>query len=102
VPAISFAIKATAARSVQIVALELGVREAIIAISPAVAQSIVALEHPILVPNGRGEFAFGGVGKIKIAFAGHGTPGQRVRYFRRTRTRLLTADSSFTQSVFRP
>ncbi len=36
-------------RSVQIVALELGVKEAIVAISPAVTQSIVTLEHPILV-----------------------------------------------------
>src|SRR6201997_2244133 len=35
-------------KSVQIVALELGVKEAITAISPSMAPSIVTLEHPIL------------------------------------------------------
>lgn len=58
-------------RSVRIVALELGVEHAIIEIAPAMAPSIVTLEHPILVSEWAKDQPLPRAGKIKIAFVGH-------------------------------
>jgi hypothetical protein len=82
-------------RSVQIVALELGVKEAIIAISPAVAQSIVTLEHPILVSEWAENSHLAGVGQIKIAFAGHARRAKGFDTFAELARGSLRADIEF-------
>jgi hypothetical protein len=58
-------------RSVNIVALELGVKEAISEIAPLIAPSILTLEHPILVSEWAEDSALTRVASIKIGFAGH-------------------------------
>jgi hypothetical protein len=58
-------------RSVSIVALELGVKEAISEIAPSIAPSILTLEHPILVSEWAEDPPLTRVGRIKIGFAGH-------------------------------
>jgi hypothetical protein len=58
-------------KSVQIVALELGVKEAITAISSSMAPSIVTLEHPILTAEWANNVVMPRAGKIRIGFAGH-------------------------------
>jgi hypothetical protein len=58
-------------RSVSIVALELGIKEAISEIAPSIAPSILTLEHPILVSEWAEDPPLTRVGSIKIGFAGH-------------------------------
>jgi hypothetical protein len=58
-------------RSVRIVALELGVKEAIVDIAPTIPQSLVTLEHPILLSEWAHNSPSAGVGKLKIGFVGH-------------------------------
>jgi hypothetical protein len=58
-------------RSVSIVALELGIKEAISEIAPSIAPSILTLEHPILVSEWAKNPPLTRVGSIKIGFAGH-------------------------------
>ena len=57
--------------SVRIVALELGIKEAVIDASPAISPSIVTLEHPILRSEWAEDPPAAGVGRVKIAFVGH-------------------------------
>ncbi len=57
--------------SVRIVALELGIKEAINDASPTIAPSIVTLEHPILRSEWAEDPPVTGVGRVKIAFVGH-------------------------------
>jgi len=57
--------------SVRIVALELGIKEAVIDASPAISPSIVTLEHPILRSEWAEDPPVAGVGRVKIAFVGH-------------------------------
>jgi len=77
--------------SVRIVALELGIKEAIGDASPSISRSVLTLEHPIL----RSEWAenppfadvgaenppFAGVGKVKIGFVGHARQGKGFDVF---------------------
>jgi hypothetical protein len=58
-------------RSVRIVALELGMKEAIVDIARTIAPSIITLEHPILLSEWAQNSPSAGVGKLKIAFVGH-------------------------------
>ena len=58
-------------RSVHVVALELGVKEAIANILPTIAPSIVTLEHPILLSEWAEDSPFTPGGKVKIGFVGH-------------------------------
>jgi hypothetical protein len=64
--------------SVRIVALELGIKEAIIDAAPALSPSIVTLEHPILQAEWAKDPPVAGVGRVKIAFVGH---ARRVKGF---------------------
>jgi hypothetical protein len=82
-------------QSVGIVALELGVREAIIEISPAMAQSIVTLEHPILVSEWAVNTAAAGSGKIKIAFVGQARQAKGFAAFVELARRCDRADIEF-------
>ena len=58
-------------RSVRIVALELGIKEAIIDLSPTMSRSIVTLEHPILSSEWAESPPSVGVERVKIGFIGH-------------------------------
>lgn len=58
-------------RSVRIVALELGMKEAIAHSLPAVAPSIVTLEHPILTSEWTACSPLVQTGTVKIGFVGH-------------------------------
>jgi len=57
--------------SVRVVALELGIKEAIADASPAISPAIVTLEHPILRSEWAEDSPLAKVGKVKIAFVGH-------------------------------
>jgi len=57
--------------SVRIVALELGMKEAIAHSLPAVAPAIVTLEHPILSSEWAANPPSATTGKVKIGFVGH-------------------------------
>lgn len=57
--------------AVKLVALELGVKEAILEISPSLASSIVILEHPILISEWAKCSPLEPLGKIRIGFVGH-------------------------------
>ena len=57
--------------SVRIVALELGMKEAIAHSLPAVARAIVTLEHPILSSEWGANPPSATTGKVKIGFVGH-------------------------------
>jgi len=57
--------------SVRVVALELGIKEAIADASPTISPSIVTLEHPILRSEWAEDSPLAKVGKVKIAFVGH-------------------------------
>jgi len=82
-------------RSVRIVAGELGVKGGIIEFSPVVAQSIVTLEHPILVSEWAENSHLAGVGKIKIAFAGHARGAKGFDTFAELARSCLRADIEF-------
>jgi len=82
-------------RSVRIVALELGVKEAITDISPTIAPSIVTLEHPILVSEWAENSPLAGVGKIKIGFAGHARRAKGFEVFAELARSCLRADMEF-------
>ncbi len=82
-------------RSVRIVALELGVKEAITDISPTIAPSIVTLEHPILVSEWAENSPLAGVGKIKIGFAGHARRAKGFEVFAELARSCLRADIEF-------
>jgi len=82
-------------RSVRIVALELGVKEAIADISPTMAPSIVTLEHPILVSEWAENSPLAGVGKIKIGFAGHARRAKGFEVFAELARSCLRADIEF-------
>lgn len=58
-------------RSVRIVALELGIKEAIADVGPTISPSIVTLEHPILLSEWAQNSPVAGFGKLKIGFVGH-------------------------------
>jgi hypothetical protein len=58
-------------QSVRIVALELGMKEAIAHSLPAVAPAIVTLEHPILSSEWTANPRSVRTGKVKIGFVGH-------------------------------
>jgi hypothetical protein len=81
--------------AVRIVALELGIKEAIIDVAPTIAPSIVTLEHPIL----RSEWAeyppLTGVGRIKIAFVGHTRQGKGFDVFVQLAGRCARDDIEF-------
>ena len=57
--------------SVLIVALELGMNEAIGELSPALSRSIITLEHPILPSEWAESSSVIEAGKVKIGFVGH-------------------------------
>jgi hypothetical protein len=57
--------------SVRVVALELGIKEAIADASPAISPAIVTLEHPILRSEWAEDAPLAKAGKVKIAFVGH-------------------------------
>jgi hypothetical protein len=65
-------------RSVRIVVLELGVKEAVVEIAPTISPSIVTLEHPILRSEWARNSPAVGDGKLKIGFLGH---ARRVKGF---------------------
>jgi glycosyltransferase involved in cell wall biosynthesis len=68
-------------RSVAIVALELGTKEAIVDIFPTISPSIVTLEHPILRSEWAKNSSLAGVGKLKIGFVGHARRGKGFDVF---------------------
>src|SRR6516165_6038753 len=59
------------AQSVHIVALELGMKEAIAHSLPAIAPAIVTLEHPILPSEWTANPLLVRTGRVKIGFVGH-------------------------------
>jgi len=82
-------------KSVQIVALELGVKEAIAALSPAMAPSIVTLEHPILTAEWANSAPLPSAGKIKIGFAGHARRAKGFDLFVELASRCSRDDIEF-------
>ena len=58
-------------QSVRIVALELGMKEAIAHSLPAIAPALVTLEHPILPSEWMAKPPLAPTGKVKIGFVGH-------------------------------
>ena len=82
-------------RSVRIVALELGVEEAIIEISRSMAPSIVTLEHPILVSEWAKNSPLVGLGKLKIGFAGHARRAKGFEVFAELARACSRADIEF-------
>jgi len=68
-------------KSVRIVALELGMKEAIAHSLPAVAPSIVTLEHPILASEWTASSPLVQTGTVKIGFVGHARRGKGFDLF---------------------
>jgi len=81
--------------SVRIVALELGIKEAIGVASPAIAPSIVTLEHPILRSEWAKDPPLAGVEKVKIAFVGHARQGKGYDVFVQLAGRCSRNDIEF-------
>jgi hypothetical protein len=88
-------LKQPLAKSVQIVALELGVKEAITAISPSMAPSIVTLEHPILTTEWANNVLLPRAGKISIGFAGHARRAKGFDLFVELASRCSRNDIEF-------
>jgi hypothetical protein len=82
-------------KSVQIVALELGVKEAITAISQSMASSIVTLEHPILTAEWANNVLSPKAGKIRIGFAGHARRAKGFDLFVELASRCSRNDIEF-------
>jgi hypothetical protein len=82
-------------KSVQIVALELGVKEAITAISPSMAPSIVTLEHPILTTEWGSNVPLPRAGKTRIGFAGHARRAKGFDLFVELASRCSRKDIEF-------
>ena len=81
--------------SVRIVALELGIKEAIGDASPTISRSVLTLEHPIL----RSEWAENPLwpegGKIKIAFVGHARQAKGFDVFMQLADRCVRDELEF-------
>ena len=82
-------------RSVSIVALELGIEEAISEIAPSIAPSILTLEHPILVSEWAEGPLLPRVGSIKIGFAGHARRDKGFDVFAELARSCLRPDIEF-------
>jgi hypothetical protein len=67
--------------AVRIVALELGMKEAIADTLPAVAPAVLTLEHPILSSEWAAHAPLAHTGKLKIGFVGHARQGKGYDLF---------------------
>ncbi len=81
--------------SVRIVALELGIKEAIIDASPRISPSVETLEHPILRAEWAEDPPLAEVGKVKIAFVGHARQGKGFDVFLQLAGRCSRDDIEF-------
>src|SRR5206468_11552027 len=81
--------------SVRIVALELGIKEAINDASPTISPSIVTLEHPILRSEWAEDPSLAGVGRVKIAFVGHARQAKGFEVFVQLAGRCARTDIEF-------
>jgi len=81
--------------SVRVVALELGIKEAIIDASPTISPSVVTLEHPVLRSEWAEDPPFTGVGKVKIAFVGHAREAKGFEVFVQLAGRCSRDDIEF-------
>jgi len=82
-------------RSVSIVALELGIKEAISEIAPYMAPSILTLEHPVLVSEWARNPHLLRLGTIRIGFAGHARRDKGFDAFAELARRCLRPDIEF-------
>src|SRR5215472_5858200 len=82
-------------RSVSIVALELGIKEAISEIAPYMAPSILTLEHPVLVSEWARSPHLLRLGTIRIGFAGHARRDKGFDAFAELARRCLRPDIEF-------
>jgi hypothetical protein len=80
---------------VHIVALELGMKEAIADSFPAVAPAIVTLEHPILSSEWAANPPSGSTGKVKIGFVGHARRAKGFDLFVELASSCSRADIEF-------
>ena len=81
--------------SVRIVALELGIKEAIGDAAPTISPSIVTLEHPILRSEWAEDPSLAGVGRVKIAFVGHARQAKGFEVFVQLAGRCARNDIEF-------
>jgi hypothetical protein len=81
--------------SVRIVALELGIKEAINEASPAISPSIVTLEHPILRSEWAEDPPLARMRKVKIAFVGHARQAKGFEVFVQLAGRCSRNDIEF-------
>jgi hypothetical protein len=81
--------------AVRIVALELGIKEAISDAAPTISPSIVTLEHPILRSEWAENRPLAGVGKVKIAFVGHAREAKGFEVFVQLADRCSRNDIEF-------
>jgi hypothetical protein len=81
--------------SVRIVALELGIKEAISDAAPAIAPSMVTLEHPILRSEWAEDPPLARAGRVKIAFVGHARQAKGFDVFVQVAGRCSRNDIEF-------
>jgi len=81
--------------AVRIVALELGMKEAIADTLPAVAPMVLTLEHPILSSEWAAHAPLAQTGKLKIGFVGHARQGKGYDLFLELADRCSRADLEF-------
>jgi hypothetical protein len=81
--------------SVRIVALELGIKEAVGDAAPTISPSIVTLEHPILSSEWAEHPPLAGVGKVRIAFVGHAREAKGFEVFVQLAGRCSRNDIEF-------
>ena len=81
--------------SVRIVALELGMKEAIAHSLPAVAPAVVTLEHPILPSEWTSRVPRTPAGKVKIGFVGHARRAKGFDLFVELASRCSRDDIEF-------
>lgn len=82
-------------RSVRIVALELGMKEAIGDVCPTILNSVLTLEHPILRSEWARNSPSSGISKVKIAFAGHARAAKGFDIFVELATNCSRDDIEF-------
>jgi hypothetical protein len=81
--------------SVRIVALELGIKEAINDAAPTIAPSVLTLEHPILRSEWAENPAFAEAGKVKLGFVGHARQAKGFEVFVQLADRCLRDEIQF-------
>lgn len=80
---------------VNLVALELGIKQAIVELSPAMARSVITLEHSILLSEWSKPSPEPRDGKIRIAFLGHARRTKGFQIFVELATNCARPDIEF-------